>query len=160
MRTRIGRALMLVLAPSVCGSRLQAQKPDGDTVTTAVLSTPWAAFALGSLRTTATTDSAYKQLWARAWASYDVPPKRPAVDFTRDDVIVVALGKLWTGGSAISIRDVRQTAYARVVRVVVRFAEPGCIVTTGASAPSAFIRTAKTDRPTVFEDEIRIEHCK
>ena len=72
--------------------------------------------------------------WAGFWAELGVG-ERPAVDFTKDLVLVVAAGQRSTGGYGIEIERVTQTGGALTVEVQETSPGPNCVTTSALTQP-------------------------
>lgn len=101
--------------------------------------------------------------WAAAWARIQGPQAAslplPPVDFSREMVVVGAMGTRPTGGFSILVEE----AYDRGDAIVVRFraTEPGarCVVTTGLTSPADAARLPRHDRAVVFEEILVTRDC-
>ena len=80
----------------------------------------------------------------------DPIPPLPEIDFSREIVVVAAMGRRPTGGYFISIDG----AYERdnLVEVVVRSVETRCGGFTILTAPLVIVRLPKTERSVVFRE--------
>jgi hypothetical protein len=118
-------------------------------------------------------DKQWKQMWAGPACGYSfsreadgtiVPTTVPApdVDFSREMIIVAALGMRPTGGYAITV----DTAYERgdKLEVIVRSISPGsCFLFTTDpqfGIPTDIVRIAKSERPIVFREIKAAMDCK
>jgi hypothetical protein len=93
--------------------------------------------------------AAWETLWDEARRVGSLPPA-PSVDFTRDMVLVVAMGLRPTGGYRISV-DAVYRAHGGVF-VVVREISPGAgaMVTQVLTAPLDLVRVPRTDEAVTF----------
>jgi hypothetical protein len=95
--------------------------------------------------------------WVETWITREGPvtPKRPhpEIDFSREVVIVAALGAKNTGGYAVEITRIVRTKDA--IEVYLRRTAPAenAKVPTGATSPFVLARMAKPDRPVTFRDD-------
>jgi hypothetical protein len=87
-------------------------------------------------------------------------PPLPEIDFSREIVIVVALGVRPSGGYGIIVDG----AYERdkQLKIVVRSISPGkgCIVTAALTQPVDIVRLPKTVRSVVFREAEVMHECK
>jgi protease stability complex PrcB-like protein len=108
--------------------------------------------------------------WSDVWKRINSPdpthgpysplPPLPEIDFSRDMLIVVALGARPTGSYGIIIDG----AYEKDNRleIVVRSVSPGksCFVTQSYTQPVDIVRVARTERPVVFRETELVHECK
>ena len=106
-------------------------------------------------RTVLRNDSTY----ARFWEALGVG-QRPAVDFSRDVVIVVAAGQQPSGGHAIAVERVARAGNAMMVEVVETVPGPGCWTTQQLTQPVDVVVVAAADAPEwSFSDRTRTQPC-
>jgi hypothetical protein len=94
--------------------------------------------------------AAWEALWPRVVRDVRPMPPVPAVDFTRDEVIVAAMGTRPSGGHAIAIAGVYEADGRRWVVVQSTSPGTGCVTATALTAPLAAVRVARSALPTVF----------
>jgi hypothetical protein len=91
---------------------------------------------------------------------YPVPPPLPEIDFSREIVVVAAMGRRPSSGYAIII----DAAYERndQLEVVVRSVEnrKGCAAYTIITAPVDIVRLPKTERPVVYHEIEIVPDCQ
>jgi len=102
--------------------------------------------------------------WFSAWGSL-LPPNAstnapPAVDFTQEMLIFVALGRRPSGGYAISADSAKMTSAG--VTVWVGTVSPGsrCSVTAALTAPVDIARMQRVDAPVNFVDVPKVLDCQ
>jgi hypothetical protein len=101
-------------------------------------------------------DSAYANFWTSLGAG-----ARPAVDFSRDIVIVAAAGQRATGGNAIAVERVTRTGDGLAVEVVESNPGPGCMTTQALTQPVDVVVVAAADARTwSFSDGTRSQPCQ
>jgi hypothetical protein len=101
-------------------------------------------------------DSSYASFWTSLGAG-----ARPAVDFSRDIVIVAAAGQRATGGNAIAVERVSRTGDGLAVEVVETNPGPGCMTTQALTQPVDVIVVAAADARTwSFSDQTRAQPCQ
>ncbi len=89
--------------------------------------------------------------WRSAWAQLQAPARPvsppPTVDFKRESVIVVALGRQRSGGHAIRIVGIETRGRSTVIRVRAESPGRGCIVMSALTSPAdvAVISAVVTD---------------
>lgn len=86
-------------------------------------------------------------------------PAPPDIDFSREMIIVAAMGPRPTGGYAIIV----DSAYERSdkLEIIVRSISPGsCGVWTMETQPVDIVRIAKSERPIVFREIKAVLECK
>jgi hypothetical protein len=101
-------------------------------------------------------DSSYASFWTSLGAG-----ARPAVDFSRDIVIVAAAGQRATGGDAIAVERVSRTGDGLAVEVVETNPGPGCMTSQALTQPVDVIVVAAADARTwSFSDQTRTQPCQ
>lgn len=95
----------------------------------------------------------FSALWARIYSHTHSLVPVPPVDFAREIVVVVGLGKKATTGYSLHIVNAVYGYPGTVVRVMVSLEEPGqnCAVSPLVSSPVAILRMNKPPVPVVFE---------
>jgi PrcB C-terminal len=102
--------------------------------------------------------------WVATWAAIHQPrqpvPPLPAIDFTQEMILVVALGERPTGGYSIFVDQVFE-ADDRGIDVVVRSLRPafGCVVTDAVTQPVDVARVPLREGPTRFWDRSEAREC-
>jgi hypothetical protein len=93
-------------------------------------------------------------VWARVWAEIHGPaaPARPAVDFSRHMLIVVASGTRRSGGHAIRVRAVAASGDRLAVTVVESCPPRGAMVTMALTQPVEVVRVPRFPQPPRFEE--------
>jgi hypothetical protein len=101
--------------------------------------------------------------WARLWTqivgSHRPMPPLPAVDFSREMLLVASMGTQRTGGYAIWIGDL--TIVNDTIRVAVLEQRPGprCGTTAALTEPVTLARVDRSDLPVAFVSTPRTADC-
>jgi hypothetical protein len=97
-------------------------------------------------------EAAWAELWSEIHRTVEPVPERPEVDFSRQMLIVVAMGTRRSGGFDISVRDIR--AIEDGLEVAVQESEPatGAMVGMSLTQPVEVVRVERTAREVVFVD--------
>ena len=93
-----------------------------------------------------TADSSWRSAWALLWPNQPdgSRPAPPAVDFTRDAVVFVALGPRSSGGYDVRVDSVtRDAAGALLVRYTATSPGPGCLTTQQITSPVEVVRVPR-----------------
>lgn len=102
--------------------------------------------------------------WITAWSSLwpnGVPiPALPAVDFSKDMIVIAALGGRSTGGYSIFVDSARTTASGLVVFVGTSSPGRHCITTQAFTQPVDIARVPSTEAAVAFVDVPRVEDCQ
>lgn len=107
------------------------------------------------LRAVIQDSNAYREVWERATQRRKAPP---AIDFTRDMVIVAAMGTRFATGYAIHIRSVRPHGPTLQVHVLLSV---GCGPGDMLTYPIDIVRAPREDRRVVtFVEEVESQRCK
>ena len=101
-------------------------------------------------------DSSYARFWTSLGAG-----ARPAVDFSRDIVIVAASGQRNTGGNGIAVERVTRTGDGLAVEVVETTPGANCMTTQAITQPVDVVVVAAADARTwSFSDQTRAQPCQ
>jgi hypothetical protein len=104
-------------------------------------------------------ETAWAEIWARAFGAGDAAPPRPSVDFARERVLVVALGERTSGGFSILVEGVLETSGGYVARVVSTAPGPRCAVITMMTQPVDVVRLPRAKGKVVFEERAKVDDC-
>jgi hypothetical protein len=101
----------------------------------------------------------WQQTWNSIHALIFPVPALPAVDFTREMVVVAALGQRPTGGFSIFIDSATDTANG--VSITVRSVSPGsnCGVTTALTQPVDVARVTRREAAVSFVETTATQRC-
>ena len=103
------------------------------------------------------TQSAWEEVWNQLVAGRLVPPPRPAVDFTREIVVIAGTGLKPSTGYEISIQGATANRDEAVVQV--RSTTPGnCVVATVITSSVDIVRMPARDRVT-FDENVEPLTC-
>lgn len=106
-------------------------------------------------------DSAeWKKVWERIHSTQSPVPPLPKIDFSREMVVLAALGSRATGGHGIVV-DRAYECDNKVVVIVSRHV-PGknCFTTQALTQPVDIVLMPKTDRPVTFKETEVVHECK
>ena len=109
-------------------------------------------------RTIVDNDAAWRTIWATYTANSGNPPV-PAVDFTRYDVIVAALGERMTGGYDITVSRIAATNEYLYVEVTSVSPGPRCFTTQALTQPVDMVRIPRQHPPVVFVEKQVKQDC-
>jgi hypothetical protein len=117
----------------------------------------WTRTGIGEARRLVIKDA---NTWAQFWSELGMGD-RPAVDFTRDVVVVAAAGQRQTGGHEIAIDRVTQTDGELTVEVVERTPGPNCMTTASLTQPVDIVIVPASDaRSWSFLERKEIRGCR
>lgn len=112
------------------------------------------------LRVVIRDGDAWREIWKRIHRPVTELPPLPEVDFSREMVVVAALGGRPSSTYAIIVDG----AYERDERleIAVRSVSPGksCMTLTVCTAPVDIVRLPKTERSVVFRETEVVHECK
>lgn len=103
---------------------------------------------------------------APEWTRYrerlggDPAASLPAVDFSREMVIVVAMGRRPTGGFGIEVDSVVARDGSMVVAVTQTAPGSTCMTTQAFTAPAAAVRVPRFEGPVRFAETSRTRECR
>jgi hypothetical protein len=98
-------------------------------------------------------------VWDQTYAGYSEAPAQPAVDFSSDMIVVVALGDGRSSSSNLSIERVVSRNDALVVDVVEVVPGPNCLVLGVTTTPVVMVRVPAFPGRVVFKERRRILTC-
>ncbi|MBA3766557.1 MAG: protease complex subunit PrcB family protein [Acidobacteria bacterium] len=111
-----------------------------------------------------------RETWSDAWKRihspgpthdpYPTMPPLPAIDFSREMLVVVTMGERPTGGYAIIVDGVYERA--KQIEIVVRNISPGrgCGTTQSLTQPVDIVQLPKREGSIVFRDLEVVNECK
>jgi hypothetical protein len=102
--------------------------------------------------------AALESAWARVFSQVVGDPA-PAVDFTREMVILVALGGRSTGGHAVHVDAVTRSGDGAVVRYTATSPEPGCMTTQSLTSPVDVVRAPRISGAVRFQRREVVQPC-
>ena len=98
-------------------------------------------------------------VWNRTFAGRSEIPQRPAIDFSREMVLVAAQGAQGSSGYDISIDRVASQAGRIVVDVTATSPDERCIVLTVLTSPVVMVRVPVSSDPVQFVEFSRTRSC-
>jgi hypothetical protein len=113
------------------------------------------------LRTAVFDKAKFAEYWSQAFANRNPAPALPEVDFSREFVVVAALGERSSGGFAI---EVSGADGEKGVEVQIATTAPGknCVVSLAMTQPVDFVKVARpTSGPTpvTFVEKTTVRDC-
>lgn len=102
---------------------------------------------------------AWSELWIRIVENHEPAPATPQVDFSREMLIVAAMGTRSSGGHSIAITGVTTDAAGVTVTVMGRKPGPTCMTTMALTAPVDIVRIPRTDLPVRFVEQLSVSSC-
>jgi len=113
-----------------------------------------------SLRIVIRDAKAWRKIWQRIHTPFSPEPALPEIDFSRQLVVVVALGTRPTGGYGIIV----DRAFQRDNRleIKVRKQSPGqtCFTNQSVTQPVDIVLIPKTERSVVFRETEVVHECQ
>lgn len=91
------------------------------------------------------TDAAWEKFWAAHSVDARPAEKRPSVDFEKEMVVAVTMGRQRKGGFAIEIVRIEPKGDRLQIWVRHTAPKPGAMAIQALTAPFHFVATAKTD---------------
>jgi hypothetical protein len=158
-------AVVLSLFASACASSEQSTLPPGPNIPVVRLrAEPYSFEFYSGLNTPARLvvrdAAAWQSLWAQIYQRrFPVPPV-PAIDFSREMLVVVALGSRSSGGYGILIDGA--SGEGANVTIAVRSISPAptCGVTGALTQPVDIARLPRKDGEVRFLERAEVKECK
>jgi len=104
-------------------------------------------------------NATWHTVWASIWSGTAPMPATPNVDFTKEMVIVAALGSRSTGGYSIVVDSAMATSAGLVVWIGTSSPGARCVTTQAFSAPVDVARIQRIDEPVGFVDVPKVVQC-
>lgn len=92
------------------------------------------------------SEAEWDGMWRRITANHGPPPALPPIDFSRDMLLMAAMGTQPTGGYAITIERVIETPSALDVQLIRTAPGPRCGRTAALTSPVDIARIARSDK--------------
>jgi hypothetical protein len=109
-------------------------------------------------RTVIRSEAGWREAWAKLCES--PPAAAPAVDFSRDMLLVAALGQRPTGGYAVQIASANVAGGVLRVEVVETRPGIGCMTTQALTYPVAVARVPRHDGEVEFVERVDVHTCR
>jgi hypothetical protein len=103
--------------------------------------------------------ASFAEAWARVHAMLVPAPPPPRVDFTRQMVVVLAIGTRSSGGHAVRFDGMDREGDGARVRYTVSEPGPDCMTTQAITAPVELVGVPRVDGPVRFERRQAIAPC-
>ena len=113
-----------------------------------------------SRRTVVRDATAWQEIWTAIWRNHSPEPALPAVDFSREMIVVAALGTRPTGGYSIFLDSASEGAAG--VAIQVRSVSPGsgCAVTLALTQPVDVARLPRRTGAVTFVEKHETVVCR
>lgn len=104
-------------------------------------------------------DADWRAIWSKYTANQGNPPAPPAIDFSRYEVVVAALGERTSGGYDMTISRIASTNDYLYVELTARHPGPTCGVTAALTQPVDMVRIPREHRPVMFIEKAVQTNC-
>ena len=112
-----------------------------------------------SVRTVVGNDADWQAIWRMHAARLGGPPPAAAIDFTRYEVLVAALGERTSGGYDISIGRIASTSDHLYVELISTHPSLACGVTAALTQPVDMVRIPRAHPPVMFIEQSAQLEC-
>jgi hypothetical protein len=112
-----------------------------------------------SARLVIRTSEEWARVWARMVSNHGPTPTTPTIDFSREVVIVAAMGTRATGGYTIAVTSVSEDAAGLVATVVSTSPGRTCGTTAALTAPVDIVRVNRLNVPVRFVEQQSVHDC-
>lgn len=106
------------------------------------------------------TDEEWTRVWERITHRVSPPVPRPAVDFSQEMVVVVAMGGRPTGGYAIAVEGVFEAEGRLYAAVLEKSPGAACILTQALTQPIDVVRIPRRDGIVSFVERAETVDCR
>ena len=103
--------------------------------------------------------AAWRRLWDEIHATTTPVPDLPPVDFSRDMILVAALGSQPTGGYDVLLAGATQDSTGLAVAVLKRRPGTGCITTQAVTRPVDLGKVPRLDAEVRFVESLEETSC-
>lgn len=105
--------------------------------------------------------AAWHSIWSRIHAGVTPQPPVPVFDFSREVIVVAAMGGRGTGGYTILLEGANEDATGGItIRVLSTSPGPGCLVTQASTAPVDVASMPLRPGPVRFSERNVTTDCK
>lgn len=105
-------------------------------------------------------EDAWRAIWEQWVSPLSPTPEPPEVDFDSERVVVAAMGGRHTGGYAIGVDAVTQTADETVIEVFTVSPGHGCVVTQALTAPAVAVAIPASGKAVRFTTMDYVHECE
>ena len=162
--SRIGVIASLAVASLACASAMEPVPTGTAFPVTRLSSRPGSFLYYSGLqqpeRLVVRDQAAWITAWSSLWPNGVPIPALPAVDFSKDMIVIAALGGRNTGGYSIFVDSARAAASGLVVFVGTSSPGRHCITTQAFTQPVDIARVPRTEAAVAFVDVPRVEDCQ
>jgi len=102
---------------------------------------------------------AWSALWAQIVANHSPTPPVPSIDFSREMLIVAAMGTRNTGGYSIKVESVSGSSTELVATVTATSPGRSCMTTQALTAPVDIVRVPRSELPVRFVEQRSVNEC-
>jgi hypothetical protein len=104
-------------------------------------------------------DQAWAAAWTSLWVGTSPVPSRPQIDFTKDMIVLAALGSRSTGGYSITVDSARSMESGALVFIGTLSPGARCITTQAFTQPVDIARLPRIDGTVQFQDRAAVTDC-
>lgn len=101
----------------------------------------------------------WADIWSRIVSNHGPTPPAPEIDFSREVVLVAAMGTRSSGGFSIAITNVAEEAGGLVATVVSTSPGPTCGTTAALTAPVDIVRVSRPSVAVRFVEQQAVHDC-
>ena len=152
MKPKRSAALIVLVLLTACG----ASAPQIPVVHLTSLNVGYQVFPSETMLVVRDQQS-WQSLWSQMTANQFPAPQLPAVDFTKDMVLVAAAGTRPTTGYSVSITDATESSGGVTVNVTIT--NPGCVVSDLVTSPVDVATIARRDGTVGFVVTRKTHNC-
>ncbi len=102
----------------------------------------------------------FERDWNLVWPNFEEPIALPKIDFTKETVVLVALGMRNNGGFQLKINSVSEETSQIIVEYTEITPNPKCSYSQAIVFPYEFISFVKTSKKVVFKSSTKVGECK
>ncbi|MCB0410136.1 MAG: protease complex subunit PrcB family protein [Flavobacteriales bacterium] len=109
---------------------------------------------------TITNQNEFKEIWTQAMSRFHDKPEIPAIDFEKNQVLLIALGVKNNGGYKLQMDKVVENKNSIVVNYFENKPGANCMTTQAIVFPFELIEIPKNSKKVEFVKTVKIVDCK
>lgn len=102
----------------------------------------------------------FEKVWKQAWVRFSDAPEIPTIDFSKKQVLLIAIGAKNNGGFGLEIDKIVANKTNLTVNYIETKAGENCMTTQAIVFPFELIEIEKTSKKIVFSSSEKINDCK
>jgi PrcB C-terminal len=107
-----------------------------------------------------TSKKEFARVWSQVYANFSPQPKVPAIDFSKEMILVIAMGQQTSGGHSIRVERIWDNGGERTGVISMGHSPgKGCMTPASMTAPVEIVRLERPRKPIKFYRELLVKDC-